>query len=146
MTNGKQGEALFAQIMTERGYSVKDVSGCSDYWYKDIDFIITSPTTQQVKSFEVKWDSRIHQTGNLYLELTNIHSAGGRGWFQFCEADFLAYGDACAQVFYIIPLDKLREKVAAKPQRHANCGTDSIGILINLRDITDILYILEKEL
>lgn len=138
--NGKQGEALFAQIMTERGYQVTNVANNPDYWSKDIDFIIYSPKTNQTKTFEVKWDSRINQTGNLYLELTNIHSAGGRGWFRFCEADMLVYGDACAQVFYIIPLDKLRERVAAKPQRIANCGTDSTGILLNIKDIADIAY------
>ena len=77
MNNGKQGEALFSQIMTEKGYTVVDVSGNPEYWHKDIDFIITSPTTGSVKTFEVKWDSRIGQTGNLYLELSNRHSKGG---------------------------------------------------------------------
>ena len=84
MTNGKQGESLFKQIMLERGYSVNDVSNNPEYWYKDIDFIITSPTTGQTKSFEVKWDSRINSTGNLYLEISNIYSQGGKGWFKFC--------------------------------------------------------------
>ena len=84
MSNGKIGEALFAQTMIENGYKVQDVSNNPDYWYKDIDFFITSPTTNQVKTFEVKWDSRIGSTGNLYLELTNIHSKGGKGWFNFC--------------------------------------------------------------
>lgn len=46
MNNGKYGETLFAQMMADRGYKVEDVSGNPDYWYKDIDFIITSPTTQ----------------------------------------------------------------------------------------------------
>lgn len=138
--NGKQGEALFAERMAARGYKVEDVSGNPDYWYKDIDFIITSPTTQQTKTFEVKWDSRINQTGNLYLELTNTHSRGGQGWFKFCEADFLAYGDALAQEFYVIPMTELRERVAAKPMRVANCGTDSTGILLNINDIANIVY------
>ncbi len=72
------------------------MSGNPDYWYKDIDCFCTSPRTGATKSFEVKWDSRINTTGNLYLELTNVHSKGGRGWFSFCEADYLAYGDAAA--------------------------------------------------
>ena len=95
--NGKQGESLFKQIMVGRGYTVRDVSNNPEYWYKDIDFIITSPTTGQTKTFEVKWDSRINHTGNLYLELSNIHSQGGKGWFKFCQADMLVYGDAVAQ-------------------------------------------------
>lgn len=80
--------------MQNLNYEVNDVSNNPDYWYKDIDFIVTSPTSGLTKAFECKWDSRINQTGNLYLELTNVHSKGGRGWFDFCEADYLAYGDA----------------------------------------------------
>ena len=83
--------------MESRNYLVEDVSSNSDFWHKDIDFIITSPTTGAVKSFEVKWDSRINSTGNLYLELSNINSKGGKGWFTFCEADYLVYGDAVSQ-------------------------------------------------
>ena len=81
---GKQGESLFQQRMYEMGYGVNNVSNNPDYWYKDIDFIVTSPKTGVVKSFEIKWDSRINSTGNLYLELTNVHSKGGKGWFDFC--------------------------------------------------------------
>ena len=139
MNNGKQGEMLFAQRMTESGYTVEDVSNNPLYWYKDIDFKITSPTTNNTKTFEVKWDSRINSTGNLYLELTNIHSKGGIGWYNFCEADYVAYGDALAQTFYVIPLLELKEKVKALPKRVARCGSDSTGLLVNINDIADIV-------
>lgn len=141
--NGKQGELLFRERMTELNYSVQDVSGNPAYWDKDIDFLVTSPTTGAVKSFEVKWDSRINSTNNLYLELTNIHSKGGRGWFKFCEADYLAYGDAAAGFFYIIPLAALKERVEQSPRaRYAQCGLDSTGLLVSLKDIQDIISIL----
>ena len=48
MSNGKQGEKLFAQIMTDCGYKVEDVSNNPDYWYKDIDSFITSPNWQLI--------------------------------------------------------------------------------------------------
>ena len=140
MNNGKQGEALFSQIMTEKGYRVVDVSGNPEYWHKDIDFIITSPNTGSVKTFEVKWDSRIGQTGNLYLELSNRHSKGGQGWFNFCQADYLAYGDANARFFYVIPMQELRKRAEQLPSRMTNCGTDSIGQLVAIKDIEDIIY------
>ena len=142
MNNGKLGEQLFQQKMQNKGYTVEDVSNNPDYWYKDIDFIVTSPTTGTVKNFEVKWDSRINKTGNLYLELTNIHSKGGNGWFDFCQADYLAYGDAVTQIFYIISLEELRERVKKLPKRIAQCGNDSIGQLISLKDISDLIKIL----
>lgn len=143
MNAGKQGEQLFQQRMLENGYSIKDVSNNSDYWSKDIDFIVTSPKTGATRSFEVKWDSRINATGNLYLELTNIHSKGGKGWFNFCQADYLAYGDAQAQVFYIIPLSDLKERVnQSARRRYAQCGSDSTGLLVSIADISDITQIL----
>ena len=139
---GKQGERIFQEIMEGRGYEVVDVSNNPDYWYKDIDFIITSPTSGLTKTFEVKFDSKIHRSNNLYLELTNIHSKEGKGWFEFCQADYLAYGDARTQTFYIIPLLELREKVKMLPARSARCGYDSTGLLVSLADITDITQVL----
>ena len=70
---GKQGEQLFQQIMERKGYTVKDVSTNSQYWDKDIDFIVISSTSGLERTFEIKWDSRINNTNNLYLEMTNIH-------------------------------------------------------------------------
>ena len=138
MPNGKQGEKLFQQQMQNKGYKVEDVSNNSDYWNKDIDFIVTSPTTGAVKTFEVKWDSKLNKTGNLYLELVNVNSKGGCGWFEFCQADYLAYGDATTQTFYIIPLLELREKVQHMPKRLAQCGNDSIGQLVALSSLKNI--------
>ena len=141
MSLGKQGEQLFKQKMMDCGYEVTDVSNNPDYWALDVDFLIKSPTTGAIKSFEVKFDSRINNTGNLYLELTNIHSKqwNGGGWFKHCEADFLAYGDAQAQVFYIIPLAELRQRINSSSRaRYAQCGADSTGLLVALKDILDI--------
>ena len=135
--SGRQGEVLFSRRMSDAGYIVEDVSKNSEYWYKDIDFIITSPSGN-TRTFEVKWDTRINQTGNLYLETANKNSKGGCGWFSFCQADFLAYGDAKSKVFYIIPMAELRARAKQLPDRQASCGADSIGQLVNLRDIADI--------
>ena len=140
--NGKQGEQLFAQIMQQKGYIVEDVSNNPEYWYRDIDFIVTSSTSGETKTFEVKWDSKISNTGNLYLELTSLYSKGGRGWFEFCEADYLAYGDAVTKVFYIIDMAQLRQAANNLPFRSARCGNDSIGQLVALKDIQEITQIL----
>lgn len=142
MANGKQGEALFKQLMESIGYKVEDVSNDSNYWYKDIDFFVTSPVTNLTKSFECKWDSRINTTGNLYLELTNVHSKGGRGWYEFCEADYLAYGNAQIGVFYIIPFAALKERVATLKLRTASCGQDSTGLILPLSKIEDLVQLL----
>ena len=140
--NGKLGEKLFAERMSANGYKVQDVSNDPSFWSKDVDFVIESPYTGEVKSFECKWDTRIENTKNLYLELENIHSKNGIGWFEFIEADYLAYGNAASRTFYVIPLLELKERVKQLPQRIARCGSDSIGLLVSLRDIADITQIL----
>ena len=140
--NGKQGEKLFKQRMIEQGYIVYDASLDPQYWDKDIDFVIHSPATGLTKGFEVKWDTKINKTKNLYLELTNVNSKGGKGWFEFCEADYIAYGDAIAQVFYVIPLLELKWLIKKLPQRIVSCGDDSTGLLVSLHDIADIARVL----
>lgn len=138
MNNGKQGEQLFKQIMEGRNYTVEDVSNNSAYWNKDIDFIVTSPTTGATKSFEVKWDSKIHKTGNLYLEIASSHSIGGMGFFEFCEADYLAYGDAVNNKFYVFSLLELKEKVKHMPKHYGQCGNESIGLLVSLSSVKEL--------
>ena len=140
--NGKQGEQLFKQIMESRNYQVEDVSSNSDYWRQDIDFLVTSPTSSLTKSFEVKWDSKINRTGNLYLEFVNKNSEGCCGWFEFCQADYLAYGNAIAKKFFIIPMQELKERVKHLPQRVAFCGDESAGYLIHISQIEDIIQVL----
>jgi hypothetical protein len=79
------------------------VSKNDEYFDSDIDFILTSPTTGLVKTFEVKCDSKIHKTGNLYLE-TWSRCGNGRGWFNCCRADILIYCDAVNEIFYVFDM------------------------------------------
>ena len=139
MSNGKEGERLFAQIMEQSNYVVEDVSGNADYFAKDIDFIITSPTGN-TKTFEVKWCSRISQTGNLFLEFSNPRSKqwNGEGWWKHCEADFLVYGDSVNQQFYIYPMKELRERVDQLCLRYARTDDESVGWLLHKSKVKDL--------
>lgn len=141
MNSGKKGERLFQQKMEQQGYEVINVSNNPDYYYKDIDFIITSPTSGETKTFEVKFDDKINQTGNLYLELENIHSKCGLGWFEFCKADYIAYGDSKTETFYVISLLDLKKRANEVPRRIARCGNDSYGQLVSLDDIQDLVKV-----
>lgn len=141
---GRKGELLFAERMSANGYKVEDVSGNSDYWALDIDFLVTSPTSGLTKSMEVKYDTRINKTGNLFLEIASANSKQWNygGWFNHTKADYLVYGDAVTEVFYVIPLLELKERVKQLPQRQARCGTESIGLLVSLNDIKDITKVI----
>lgn len=141
--NGKTGEKLLKQQCESKGWIVKDVSNNPSYWYRDIDFIIENPQNKHVINVECKWDTRINQTGNLYLQVSNIHSKNGNGWFNFCEADYLAYGDAVTHRFYMIKLDALRKRLRTMNPNKAYCGgCESVGLLVNLKDIADIVQVL----
>lgn len=142
MNDGRYGELLFQQIMENKGYKVEDVTEDPQYQDKDIDFIVTSPTSGEVKTFEVKWDYKINRTNNLFLEVANSHSTRGIGWWEFCKADYLAYGDAHSRIFYIFSLLELRERVNTLRKEYTNCRDESIGQLVNLRDVQDIYKIL----
>ena len=116
--------------MSANGYKVQDLSNDPSFWNKDIDFIIESPYTGAVKTFEVKYDSCINRT--------NIHSQGGKGWYKFCEADVLAYGDARTDIFHMIPVEKLREVTNQCYYPIGSCdGGESTGLLVPLKDLEE---------
>lgn len=136
MSNGKPGEELFAELMRKRGYKVEDVSDDPRYYYKG-DVIVSSDLGTE-KIIEVKWDYKIHKTGNLYLEIANAHS-GCTGWYEFSKADYVAYGDAVNRKFYLFSLAELREIERTRRKEYAECGSDSIGLLMPLSAIKNII-------
>lgn len=139
MSIGREGEKLFADIMRAQAIDVRDVSGNKDYWAQDIDFIISNGEKQ--RTVEVKYDTRIHKTGNMYIETANPRSQGGKGWFLFCQADYLAYGDAWNKCFYFIRIKDLREYVSKNEGRLREVSTydGSRGFLIGLKDVEDLI-------
>ena len=136
MNNGKQGEQLFYQIMRGRNYTVEDVREIRKYQLRDTDFILTSPTTGTVKTFEVKWDEKLNSTGNIFIEMINPRSHNLDGWFEFIEADYLAYGDAISQKFYIINVEWLKSYFVEKKRRlfeYKKCNDGAEGYLVPLK-------------
>lgn len=79
----KAGETEAKELFAKCGYTVKDVSDNSNYFDKDIDLLVTN-TSGVTKRIEVKADSRIADTGNLFIEYLNPRSKGGYGWYCFC--------------------------------------------------------------
>lgn len=131
----KDGENAFAATMAANGYIVTDVSKNPDYFDIDVDFLVYNPNTRNTRKFEVKTDFRINETQNLYLEVYNNKSKGGKGWFRFCEADYIVYIDAIEEVAHIILFDDLRTAFKKLGGRIAYCrvmGDDSSGYTIKL--------------
>lgn len=141
MTNSKQGEQIFKQLMEERGNIVEDLTADREFQILDIDFKITS-TSGITKFFEVKYDSKINTTGNLFIEFFNAHNYGGLGWYEFCKADFIAYGDAHTNTFYCFLLKDLRQLISSRKFNVATADNEKIaGYLVPLRLIKNKVVI-----
>lgn len=101
---GKKAESKVAYILEQNGFSVTDVSDDKDYQKQDIDFIIEKDG--QEWTFEVKSDSKIASTGNIYFEKGFDRVSGYRqGWLGYCEADWIGYYCATNDTVYIIRFD-----------------------------------------
>lgn len=105
------GELRAYNYFQDNGLSVQDVTMNPEYWEKDIDFVVSSGTERF--TVEVKWDSRISTTGNMFIEtVTDLDRCKG-GWFTFCQADYIYYGDSFNQLFYVFKTEDLRKFVSA---------------------------------
>lgn len=150
--NSKHGEQLAIQLLEANNIKVTDVSDNSIYWPQDIDLLCSTDKGISY-SVEVKWDSRIQKTGNMFIEILNTNSKGGKGWFNFTKADFLFYGDEGNNLFYVIPLEELRKWLAAHKgyyriaeafdyNRDGSIRGLSKGLLVPIEDVTSITRII----
>lgn len=138
MTDSKYGEQLFKSLMEQRGHKVEDLTAQKAYQIQDIDFKITSPLGK-IATFEVKYDSKINSTGNLFVEYFSAHNYGGLGWYEFCKADFIAYGDAHTNTFYCFPLEDLRQLINSHKFNTATTDNGKVaGYLVPLRLIENM--------
>lgn len=103
----KAGEWELKRCLRKQGYKITDVSNNPDYWYRDIDLINT--TTGE--SIEVKWDGCMSKTKNLFIEICSNIDTNADGWYLFCEADFLYYGDSRKELFYIFDFQRLKQHI-----------------------------------
>ena len=130
----KPGEYEVKKYLRGRGFKVKDVSDNRYYCARDIDLIATNPITGKSAAIEVKLDARIDDTGNFFIEFENPRSENSKGWFNFCEADFIYYIDESSFLTYIIKFDELRHFIATHKRDLAIKSTfdGSIGYIVPL--------------
>lgn len=105
------GELRAYNYLQDNGWTVQDVTNNPEFWDKDIDFVVSSGS--QSLTIEVKWDSRIHSTGNMFIETVTDLDKCKSGWFSFCQADYIYYGDSYNQLFYVFKTDDLRKFVSS---------------------------------
>lgn len=86
---------------------MEDTTLNPEFWSKDIDFIARKGNEEI--TVEVKWDSLISSSGNMFIETITDIDKGKQGWFKFCQAEYLYYGDSNNNLFYVLKMDDLRQ-------------------------------------
>lgn len=112
MTDYKLAEKLvYDYYNTNPDYTVTDVTDNPYYWTQDIDLIATNNLTGYTANIEVKYDSKINQTGNLYIEYYNPRSKDNKGWINFTKSDLIYYVDATNNKAYVIDTANIRQYI-----------------------------------
>ena len=138
LERGKAGEALVAAALTARGHIVKDLSDDWNYRRIDIDMLLTSPTGDTT-TLEVKTDDASERTGNVFIEYANIHNKSHNygGWYNYCEADFLAFVQQNNHKCHIVSRYDLIKNIENNNYRTASTYS-SAGFLIPVAALTTL--------
>lgn len=109
------------RLFDAAGIKVRDVSKDKEWQFKGIDFVSTDGVT-----YDVKYDTRAAETGNIAVELVSKKVNGvveQEGWLYTSDADFIVYvyqwfGSWVAKLFTIPDLRQLSEGVPTRPVRN----------------------------
>lgn len=139
---GKRGEKLFKEFLEKSGKSCQDVSDDPKYQKDDIDFIVKGKRGKDI-SFEVKNDSKIAYTGNIFYESVSNVDYGTIGCFEKTKADFIVICSEQESKFYLIEANALREFVSKNKNslRYISRveGSNSAGYLVPKRMVQNLL-------
>lgn len=102
-------DAIIKSFQAWDHWLVVDTQNNKRYQEKDIDIIL-----DDIIFIEVKFDTKMYNTGNLYCENVSCVEVGSKGWLWKSEADLIYYceykpNDLC--VCHIFKLDELRNYV-----------------------------------
>lgn len=111
---GKQAEQLVKDYLTDRGYTVQDVSEEQDNYQNDVDFIVQKDG--RTSKIEVKLDTRLAKTQNIafedafYLKDKETGQTETReGYYHYSQCDFLIFVSPADRNLYMVHFRKLKE-------------------------------------
>lgn len=111
LPEGISHEADIHSYLKSKGYLVIDHSCDVFYQNKDIDLEFGKPEGP-LYSMEIKSDTRMHETGNIVIEMGMERDSGYcNGWFHKCEADVLCFYDVVNLIVYLIDWQKLKAAI-----------------------------------
>lgn len=143
---GKRGEKLFKEFLEKSGKQCKDVSDDPKYQKDDIDFIVEGKSGNEL-SFEVKNDSKIAYTGNIFYESISNVDYGTVGCFEKTKADFIVICSEPENKFYLIRSNILKDYVRDNRSslRYISRveGSNSAGYLVPKAKVAEHLKVVE---
>lgn len=99
----------------DKGIICIDVSENESIGFESgIDFVVEY-SNGQIRKFDVKMDSRIHSTGNMFIETYINKNSGKRGWYYTSKADSYCYIDEYVGVLYMFAKSALECYIDAHP-------------------------------
>lgn len=105
-----QGEQKAFDYLTSKYWLVVDLTDDERYYDKDIDLLALRNGKRC--TIEVKWDSKIATTGNMFIETITDLDRNRDGWYQFVSADYIFYGDSINDLFYVFATEDLKKFVS----------------------------------
>lgn len=130
---GKIGERLVRSLL-ESSAKVKNIIDCSNDKYfqdKDID-IMAEMNDGSVIKYEVKTDTKAHETGNIVWEET---SSGKTGCLARCEADYILYYLEGNGALYIFNTNSMRKYIEQTKPRLITMVKHNTGYLLNIHEL-----------
>lgn len=118
---GLLAEEAVKKYLERLGRTVQDVRKDPLNMWRDIDFIVSGGT--RTEYVEVKGDTWLHKSGNLFLEVKRDHE--GPGCFFRSKADTWYYVDAETGDTLILPLSAVQAWLAWNNDRAKKTSTRS---------------------
>lgn len=140
---GKRGEQIFSRFLDKLNLPYRDVSDFPDYQKQDVDFIVRFG--QDDVKFEVKNDTRIASTRNIFFETMSNVDYATDGCFNKTKADVMVIVSESERRLYMISSDSLKRFVEENKNSLRFIsrvpGSNSCGYLVPVKRLGDNLKI-----
>ena len=108
---GDEGEKLVLNWLREKEgvTNIRDVSKDPQYQKKDIDILFTENGSE--KQIDVKCDTMVDKTGNVFMEIISNNKKYTPGNFIYSEAQYFYYVFSETKRLLVLPLKETRDYV-----------------------------------
>lgn len=142
---GKAGERIFKEYLDKHNIEYRDVSEDTEYQKRDVDFVVKGKRGDVL--VEVKNDTKIAYTGNIFYECISNVDYNTVGCFEKTEAEWIVICSEADSSFYIVNTSLLREYVNGNREKlryiSRVSGSNSAGYLIPKASIPKLLKVVK---